>query len=77
MHVGPTTGSEHGMRRLSMSSWTFTFQQLVVIGVSLGYMPLIIPDTALFPPGSNVLVSDCQRIPSPAMTRHEFAWLRR
>ena len=23
------------------------------------------------------LVSDCQRIPSPAMTRHEFAWLRR
>ena len=23
------------------------------------------------------VVSDCQRIPSPAMTRHEFAWLRR
>ena len=23
------------------------------------------------------VISDCQRIPSPAMTRHEFAWLRR
>ena len=23
------------------------------------------------------IASDCQRIPSPAMTRHEFAWLRR